>query len=186
MSRLALSVCEWACVPSDRSGAGRVGRSRGHVRKLHQLDGSGRQELQRIGEASRCLRRARSEQRRKRQGHLLDVGRIRPWRSTRLPMQRPPLRCSFRSARSEIYLHQVTRLPRRRKLACNRIDRDPALRPRNGSGRPDAKAVAVGIAQHDVATPRVVLDLDAEIVAIASTSSTRRYTSVPGRASPSC
>ncbi len=79
-------------------------------------------------------------------------------------MQRPPLRCSFSSARSEIYLHQVTRLPRRRKLACNRIDRDPALRPRNGSGRPDAKAVAVGIAQHDVATPRVVLDLDAEIV----------------------
>jgi len=86
------------------------------------------------------------------------------WRSLRPPMQRPPLRCSFRSARSEIYLHQVTRLPRRRKLACNRIDRDPALRPRNGSGRPDAKAVAVGIAQHDVATPRVVLDLDAEIV----------------------
>jgi hypothetical protein len=57
------SPCEWACVPSDRSGA-RSGREEpGHVRKLHQLDGSGRQELQRIGEASRCLRRARSEQR---------------------------------------------------------------------------------------------------------------------------
>ena len=63
-----------------------------------------------------------------------------------------------------IDLRQVARLPRGRKLARHRIDRDPALRPRHVAGATDAQAIAVGIAHLDVAPPRVVLDLDTELV----------------------